>query len=441
VRWQRNDGGWQRAELESRELLAVCLKRVKGLESSGCRLVDAGFIWTEPNSKRLKVKLQVQKELGGSGTASGGGAVMQQEVIVEYIVQYVQCDDCKRTYTPHVWNAIVQLRQKCEHKRTFFFLEQLILKHNMHEKVVSIKNRTDGLDFHFGHKMHAQRFADFVSELFPCKTTLSKHLVSHDSNNNTYNYKYAYQTDMAPINRDDLVFVPPLSSGGRAKSLAGVGSSLLLCTKVSTNIHMFEPMSGKAVQLAGVEFWKHPFSAVCGRKHLSEFIVLSAGEGEEYVELCPSEAVGEENASVFIARRSVPIENLTCGDLVLAYDLRRINLSGAADEDLLNRTEDKMDVIVVRKTSGRRGERSWVMKTLIKTGGDDRRDEDRAAEKDNQADVEEFMREIEDDEDVRKELNLFRRPGAPVALNPDGAVNELEALLQDLTLNDNEAIL
>ena len=28
------------------------------------RLVDAGFIWTEPHSKRLKVKLAIQKEVG-----------------------------------------------------------------------------------------------------------------------------------------------------------------------------------------------------------------------------------------------------------------------------------------------------------------------------------------------------------------------------------------
>ena len=28
------------------------------------RLIDAGFIWTEPHSKRIKVKLTIQKEVG-----------------------------------------------------------------------------------------------------------------------------------------------------------------------------------------------------------------------------------------------------------------------------------------------------------------------------------------------------------------------------------------
>jgi len=52
---------WTTAEPESRELLAICLKKLKGL--SKVRLVDAGFIWTEPHSKRLKVKLTIQKEV------------------------------------------------------------------------------------------------------------------------------------------------------------------------------------------------------------------------------------------------------------------------------------------------------------------------------------------------------------------------------------------
>ena len=48
---------WTIAEPESRELLAICLKKLKGL--SKVRLIDAGFIWTEPHSKRIKVKEEV----------------------------------------------------------------------------------------------------------------------------------------------------------------------------------------------------------------------------------------------------------------------------------------------------------------------------------------------------------------------------------------------
>ena len=52
---------WMRAEPESNELIALCTKKLKGL--SKVRLVDIGFIWTEPHSKRIKLKLTIQKEV------------------------------------------------------------------------------------------------------------------------------------------------------------------------------------------------------------------------------------------------------------------------------------------------------------------------------------------------------------------------------------------
>lgn len=44
---------WISCALESRELLTLCLNRLKGLNK--VKLIDAGFIWTEPHSKRIKV--------------------------------------------------------------------------------------------------------------------------------------------------------------------------------------------------------------------------------------------------------------------------------------------------------------------------------------------------------------------------------------------------
>ena len=40
-------------------MLAFCIKRVNGLAK--VKLVDAGFVWTEPHSKRIKLKLTIQK--------------------------------------------------------------------------------------------------------------------------------------------------------------------------------------------------------------------------------------------------------------------------------------------------------------------------------------------------------------------------------------------
>ena len=60
--------------MESKELLTFCVKKVKGLNK--VKLVDAGFLWTEPHSRRLKVKVSIQKEVLN-------GAILQQTFVVE----------------------------------------------------------------------------------------------------------------------------------------------------------------------------------------------------------------------------------------------------------------------------------------------------------------------------------------------------------------------
>ena len=52
---------WMACDWESRELLALCLKKVNGLGK--VKLVDAAFVWTESHSKRIKLKLTVQNGL------------------------------------------------------------------------------------------------------------------------------------------------------------------------------------------------------------------------------------------------------------------------------------------------------------------------------------------------------------------------------------------
>jgi nonsense-mediated mRNA decay protein 3 len=68
-------------------------------------LTDASFIWTEPHSKRIKVKLTVQKEVAQ-------GAILQQTFIVEFTVFNQICDECQRVEAKDYWKALVQVRQR-----------------------------------------------------------------------------------------------------------------------------------------------------------------------------------------------------------------------------------------------------------------------------------------------------------------------------------------
>lgn len=76
---------WNAAKPESKELMALCLARLKPAMAK-VRLVDAAFVWTEPHSKRVKVKLTIQKEVFSR-------AVLQQSMVVEFVLlnQVLHC--------------------------------------------------------------------------------------------------------------------------------------------------------------------------------------------------------------------------------------------------------------------------------------------------------------------------------------------------------------
>lgn len=89
-RWLLPPTTWITAMPESRELLALCLKKLRGLNK--VRIIDASFIWTEPHSRRIKVKLTIQD-------AVQDGILLQQSFEVVYIVSYCQCPECAKSYT------------------------------------------------------------------------------------------------------------------------------------------------------------------------------------------------------------------------------------------------------------------------------------------------------------------------------------------------------
>ena len=104
---------WINCERESPELLAILLKKVKGLGKMAIK--DARFVWTEPHSKRIRVKITFIREINES-------TKVQQTEVVTFVERYTQCKDCKKQFTPHDWSSLIQVRQHTEHKRTLLAL-------------------------------------------------------------------------------------------------------------------------------------------------------------------------------------------------------------------------------------------------------------------------------------------------------------------------------
>lgn len=95
--------------------------------------------------------------------------ILEQIFEIEYLVQHGQCPDCTKLAAKNTWKALVQVRQKVSHKRTFLYLEQLILKHGTQKDTISVKEVRDGLDFFYSQRSHAIKMVEFLAGVVPVR--------------------------------------------------------------------------------------------------------------------------------------------------------------------------------------------------------------------------------------------------------------------------------
>ena len=436
---------WIAAQLESKELLTFCVKRTKGLKR--VKLVDASFIWTEPHSKRLKVKLTIQKDIFN-------GAILQHTFVVEYVVENHMCDLCARAAAnADQWVASVQVRQKVPHKRTFFFLEQLIIKHEAQAHAVNIKNSNAGMDFFFGNRSHAIKFIDFLQNVVPIKHRSDKSLVSHDTKSNTYNYKYTFAVEIALVCKDDLVLLPR-----KLNNALGNLGPLVLCTRVTNSVLFTNPQTLQEHYLDADSYWRWALKSMMNSRQLTEFIVLDIEQDWSktthggrcmYADVVVARAKDfGVNDNVFHTRTHLG-NLLNPGDTVLGYDVLNANLVDPSldqyDPSVL------MDVVLVRKSyreqrarrRNRRGRRrNFKLKRLDAEEEEEVVRRKVRAPEDPEREMEEFMDELEEDSDMRARINLYKAAtGQTPSVTETDEEDEvpkvpLEELLDDMTLGD-----
>ncbi|XP_077295001.1 60S ribosomal export protein NMD3 [Arctopsyche grandis] len=427
---------WVACTLESRELLGLCLKKLKGLQK--IKLIDAGFIWTEPHSKRIKVKLTVQSEVIG-------GTIIQQVFVVDYTVENLMCDACHRTEAQDFWRAIVQVRQKCENKKTFYYLEQLILKHRAHENTLGIKPSVEGLDFFYATENHARKMVDFLQSVLPIKYQHSKKLLSHDIFSNIYNYKFTYCVDIVPLSRESIICLPK-----KLTHQLGSITSLCLVNRVTNSIHLIDPCSAQIAEVSASVYWRNPFLAVVNPKQLVEYIVMDLevikekdlkkfpGQGMVSNKHVVADAWVVKASDLGTADRTIHTRThlghvLKTGDSVLGYNIQDSNINDPNYDKLDSSTI--ADVILVKKYYGdkqtRKRARNWQLKHMA---GDnmplDRMDDD----------FDEFLDDLEEDPGLRKNVNIFKASHAvdydDVDFDPSMPKITLEEMLDDLTIED-----
>ncbi|KAH9026738.1 NMD3-domain-containing protein [Lactarius pseudohatsudake] len=414
---------WMIARPESQELLAICLKKLKGLNR--VRLTDAHFIWTEPHSKRLRVSLTIQKEVLTS-------TILEQVFEIEYLVQHGQCPDCTKLAAKNTWKALVQVRQKVPHKRTFLYLEQLILKHGAQKDTISLKEVKDGLDFFYSQRSHAIKMVEFLSSVVPIRSKTSERLLSADTHTNTANFKFTYSVEIVSICKDDLVCLPPKL----ARQLGNI-DPLTVCTRVGNSLHFLHPSTLRSCELISSTYWRAPFDSLASISDLVEFTVLDIEpSGRTHGKWVMADAqvalsgafrstkayeddrmMDYETASstnqIFHTRTHLG-GILQPGDAVMGYHLSNSNFNS---DDFASLTEDRAYPNRRKKTKSR----SWRLRSIAKEEGEEGetgggrgavgrmggRDQKKVEE-----DYELFLRDLEEDPEMRAAVNLYKADGA-----------------------------
>ncbi|VBB29953.1 unnamed protein product [Acanthocheilonema viteae] len=322
------------------------------------------------------------------------------------------CDDCQRAEAKDFWRACVQVRQKCEFKKTLFYLEQLVLKHRAHLSTTAIKPVSTGVDFFYAKLQDARKFVDFITAHLPCRYSYAQELVTHDVKNNTYDYKHTFCVEVVPICRGDLICLPK-----KIAQALGNMNQMVVCVRVNNVVGVIDPSTLQIANVNATQYWRDPFQTLCQSKQLSEFYVVDV-EYIDFIQLTagcshlstkhrladiwvvPSNQIGQDNQEV--CTRSHLGHLLKPGDLVLGYDLRNSNVNSSLLDDM--ETDKIPDIILVRKIydrSVRRERRNWKVKRLIQNDSDVYD----SSSLDNE--FENFLEDLEEDEQMRQKINIY----------------------------------
>jgi nonsense-mediated mRNA decay protein 3 len=254
--------------------------------------------------------------------------------------------------------------------------------------------------------------------------------------------------------KDDLVVLPiPL-----ARKIGNI-SPLTLCHRIGTSVNLIDPSTLQTADVDTSVYWRTPFRPLADVQDLTEFIVLDI------------EPLGTQKGRFFLAEATVARASdmgsndstyytrthlggvLHVGDSVLGYHLSGTNFNN----ELFDKLEESKysstipDVVLVKKhyqrTKKSKNKRNWRVKRMAKEESEmlpRKQDQERI-----ERDFEMFLRDVEEDADLRAGIALYKAQQQQMADAMDveeseadddeGLAIPMEQLLdemEDMTMND-----
>lgn len=258
--------------------------------------------------------------------------------------------------------------------------------------------------------------------------------------------------EIVPVCKDDLVCLPLK----QARSLGNiryfqsdryivsiayiVHSQLTVCTRVGNSFHLLDPSTLQGCDIAAPAFWRTPFDSLASVTDLVEFTVLDvepSGPTRGKFVLADAQ-VARAGAFRSHAEDDMEFEGtldqiyhtrthlgaiLQPGDTALGYHLSAANFNS---DEYAGLSSDRIpDVVLVKKTYPARRKkskaRSWRLKSMAKEVEEDAQNGDRRGmigkmggrdQKKIEEDYELFLRDLEEDVEMRGSVNMYKAEGA-----------------------------
>ena len=217
-------------------------------------------------------------------------------------------------------------------------------------------------------------------------------------------------------------------------------SQLTVCTRVGNSFHLLDPATLQGCDITAPVYWRTPFDSLASVTDLVEFTVLDvepSGPTRGKFVLADAQ-VARAGAFRSHAEDDMDYEGtlnqvyhtrthlgaiLQPGDTALGYHLSAANFNS---DDYAGLSTDRIpDVILVKKSYPTRRKKTkarlWRLKSMAKEVEEDAQNGDRRGmigkmggrdQKKVEEDYELFLRDLEEDVDMRSAINLYKAEGA-----------------------------
>jgi len=292
-------------EWESNEMMVLLLQRLKPFLSE-YTVESSNFIYTECHSKRIQIKLRIKHKMNNS--------LSQHDILFKIMSE--QCSPCQRRYTPHQYQAVVQIRLRSREKGAIASIFNKVVKQKAIENACGLMEQQYGFDVYFNSRSDAQTLVHAIEANHLVSTDLSKTLKSHNRQCNTYDYVFTFICTVANIKRRDIIIVED------DKRVFAVG----LVQNIGLNLTVLSLPTMDVIKISGHSLMtKHKTHEIKSKSDTCHFMVVDIEEGGHMkllrVKFSHATETYESLTDTLLSCRSPLCQHAVVGDVVIGYQL------------------------------------------------------------------------------------------------------------------------